>query len=229
MTVKSDTHPIRPDADPALLADKPMTYPPTGNPRIFGPGRRGRTADRASILLHAAVAIFLVLSFTGWADGYDIWPGFDQLTSRYVAIYILVALIAGVTAIWLYHYPLHRMIVRVDDHGVTLRSLGPFHARDRSFVPFDKLKEVRMDRDGRMPPWDILEINLRPGTGWISWKFAALTGTGTEGRKIAEEIVTRAEAAGIVVTPHKGSGLLQGVVRWSFDPKTAADKGNATP
>ncbi len=222
MSEGANTPDIGPDADRALLGDKPMAFPPTGNPRVFGPGR-GRNDERAVYLL-----FWLALAYLFWIARPE--QGGSVLTGTNVAFYLLAALSLGATAFLIYRYPLQRVIVRVDDHGVTLRSLGRFHARDRTFVPFNKLKKVRMSRDSvSAPPWDMLRIDLRHGTGWISWEFAALTATGTEGREIAAEIARRAAASGMVVTPPEGPGYKKGEMHWHFLPPEDEDNTTGMP
>lgn len=192
-----------------------------GNPRVFGPGR-GRNDERAVIWLCGASLAAVVMGFKLFEDGRMGWPGLVSVTDRDVALYLLAALILGGAWRLAANHPPQKIIVRIDDHGLTLCSFGPFHALKRSFVPFDKLKAVSMIPDGRFsPPWDVLRIDLRRGTGWLRWEFAALTTTGTPGRDIVEEIARRAVAAGMVVTPPKRRW---GDMLWQFSPKQD-DKG----
>ena len=132
------------------------------------------------------------------------------------AFALLAAIILGTMGLFLYRYPLHRMILRIDDHGVTLRSLGPLHDQPRSFIPFDRLEKITLHGDTRHPPWDVMSIDLRRGPGPLYWKFAALTATGTTGAEIARDIAQRAEAAGVQVTRTKGSRLNARRIVWHF-------------
>lgn len=220
MSVTSDTDRAGAETDPAQSRDKPLSWPPAGNPRIFGPGR-GRNDERA---MH--VAYLLSVTYLLWMgkpeDFGSAGSGLWAYTGRDVAFALLSTIILGTMGLFLYRYPLHRMILRIDDHGLTLRSLGPFHDRPRSFVPFDRLAAITLHADGRHPPWDVLEIDLRRGPGWISWKFAARTATGTKGLEIAREVARRAEAAGVQVTPPEGSGFTKGRMIWRFSAEEGA-------
>ena len=214
------------DADPALLRDKPMSYPPAGNPRLFGPGR-GRLGDRIAVLCMGGFGLFFVLWFTWLDEGYDIWLGAEALTGSDVASYLLMALIAGVTGFFAWRLPLKRIILRVDDHGLTLRSLGPLDPRPRSFLPYDKLENLRIIPAHRdfppWAPWHVIRIGLRPGSGWLCWEFTASTATGTDAQTLVAEIRLRAEAAGLTVTKRG----LRSDQSWTFAPPVdcAAETG----
>ena len=221
MEITTPPH-IGPDADPALLADKPMTWPATGNPRVFGP-RRARPIDRVTILLGGGLLVFSVLWLARTYHGYDIWPGLDALTKEDLLLYLFCVLLLLVTGIIAAIHPVERIILRVDDHGLTLRSLRPY-LRARTFVPFALLDTVKVSPIPKSTDHRV-QIEMRPGARWRSCVFAARGATGADGPEIAEEIARRAEAAGLRVTPPEGTGDWRGRWLWTFAPAVGAPAG----
>ena len=223
MEITTPPH-IGPDADPALLADKPMTWPPTGNPRVFGPGR-SRPADRVLIWLGGAALAAVVAGFTLFEGGRIGWSGLVTVTGRDVALYLLAAVILGGAWQLAASHPRQMIILRVDDHGLMLRGLRPY-VRARSFAPFALLDTVRLSAPHRSGDL-LLQIELRRGARWRSWAFDARLATGADGLVIAEEIAARAAAAGITVTPEKGTGWHLGTRLWRFEPPTDTQERGA--
>ncbi|PWK59521.1 hypothetical protein C7455_10766 [Roseicyclus mahoneyensis] len=110
----------------ALLRDTPLSYPPTGNPRIFGPGR-GRNDERGAY-------VFFWLSLACLFRPARPKQGGGVLSGSDSAVYLLAALVLGATAVLICGCPSQRVIVRVDDHGVSLCTHVRLHARDRTFM-----------------------------------------------------------------------------------------------
>ena len=202
-----------------------MAYPPTGNPRVFGPGR-ARPIDRVLIWLGGGAVAIWVLWTARIGEGYDIWPGFAELSRWDVALYAVLAMILGVSGCFAATYPPQKIIVRVDDHGLTLRSLRPYD-RARTFMPFALLDTVTVSRIPKSTDLSV-QIEMRRGARWRSCAFAARSATRGRGLVIAREIAARAAAAGMTVTPPKGPGWTRGKMLWRFEAR--ADKAeDGTP
>lgn len=212
MEITTPTH-LGPDADPALLADKPMAFPLTGNPRVFGPGR-ARPIGRAKMMLGGGVFVFSLLWLGRSYHGYDIWPGLDALTKPDLLLYLFCALSLLVTGIFAAIHPVEKIILRVDDQGLTLRSLRPYD-RARTFVPFALLDTIKVSKIPKSTDHTV-QIEMRRGAGWRTCVFAARSATGAEGHDIAAEIARRATAAGIAVSEDRAAGLVPGRRLWRF-------------
>jgi hypothetical protein len=223
MEITTPTH-IGPDADPSLLADKPMSYPPTGNPRVFGPGR-ARPIDRVTIMVGGGLLVFSLLWLARTYHGYDIWPGFEALTKTDLLLYLFCALLLLVAGIFAAIHPVEKVILRVDDHGLTLRSLRP-HDRARTFVPFALLDTVKVSKIPKSTDYTV-QIEMRRGAGWRTCAFAARSATGAEGPEIAAEIVRRATASGAAVSEERPSRVMPGRRLWRFEPPTDTQERDA--
>jgi len=215
MTETPDTQAIGPEADPERWRDKPLCVPPTGNPRVFGPGR-GRPVDRALIVLGGTVVALCLLWLIRLEGGYELSPGLLPRTGADMALYLVLALIMGATLYLAATYPPEQIILRVDDHGLTLRSLRPYD-RARTFMAFDLLETVAIRRKYKSTDY-LVQIEMRQGARWRSCTFAARSATGTKGPEIAAEIARRAGAAGMIVTPPEPPRYRRSRMLWTFTP-----------
>ncbi len=209
---------------PALLADKPLAYPPTGNPRVFGPGR-ARIIDRVRIMLAGVTFVFCLPRLARSYNGYDIWSGFDALTKTDLLLYLFCALSLLMTGIFAAIHPVEKIILRVDDHGLTLRSLRP-HVRARTFVHFALLETVKVSKIPKSTDYTV-QIEMRRGAGWRTCIFAARSATGAEGPEIAAEIIRRATAAEIAVSEERLSRLMPERRLWRFAPMPGTEAQSA--
>ena len=119
-------------------------------------------------MLGGTVVALCLLWLIRLEGGYELSPGLLPRTGADMALYLVpppgAALIMGATLYLAPPTPPEQIILRVDDHGLTLRSLRPYD-RARTFMAFDVLETVAIRRKYKSTDY-MVEIEMRQGARW---------------------------------------------------------------